>query len=148
METYKTIKSISSALDAKDPYTHGHSMRVTLYSIILAKELNLDDNTLETIETAGLLHDIGRWQEYEQGIRHEIAGSILAPAILKDCGFTESETKEIVLAVSNHRNSEIKEELSLSGYLYRADKKSRPCFLCEAEKECDWSREKKNLRIV
>ena len=57
---YKTIKSISSALDAKDPYTHGHSMRVTLYSIILAKELNLDDNTLETIETAGLLHDIGK----------------------------------------------------------------------------------------
>ena len=102
----------------------------------------------EMLYAAGLLHDIGRWQEYEQGIRHEIASSILAPAILKDCGFTESETKEIVLAVSNHRNSEIKEELSLSGYLYRADKKSRPCFLCEAGKECDWSAEKKNLRIV
>ena len=102
----------------------------------------------ELIYAAGLLHDIGRWQEYEQGIRHEIASSILAPSILRDCGFTESETKEIVLAVSNHRNSEIKEELSLSGYLYRADKKSRPCYLCEAEKECDWSVEKKNLRIV
>ena len=38
---YKTIKSISSALDAKDQYTAGHSMRVTLYSIILAKELNI-----------------------------------------------------------------------------------------------------------
>lgn len=57
---YKTIKSISSALDAKDPYTHGHSMRVTLYSLILAKELGLDDKTLEEIETAGLLHDIGK----------------------------------------------------------------------------------------
>ena len=34
--TYKTIKAISSALDAKDPYTHGHSYRVTLYSMILA----------------------------------------------------------------------------------------------------------------
>ena len=56
---YKTIKSISSALDAKDPYTHGHSLRVTLYSLILAKELGLDDNTLEEIEMAGLLHDIG-----------------------------------------------------------------------------------------
>ena len=33
---YKTIKAISSALDAKDPYTHGHSLRVTIYSLILA----------------------------------------------------------------------------------------------------------------
>lgn len=57
---YKTIKSIASALDAKDPYTHGHSMRVTLYSIILAKELNVSEAELERIETAGLLHDIGK----------------------------------------------------------------------------------------
>ncbi len=57
---YKTIKSIASALDAKDPYTHGHSMRVTLYSIILAKELNVPEHDLELIETAGLLHDIGK----------------------------------------------------------------------------------------
>ena len=57
---YKTIKSIASALDAKDPYTHGHSMRVTLYSIILAKELNTPEDQLELIETAGLLHDIGK----------------------------------------------------------------------------------------
>lgn len=57
---YKTIKLIAAALDAKDPYTHGHSLRVTLYSMILAKKLNLDDTTLEEIETAGLLHDIGK----------------------------------------------------------------------------------------
>lgn len=57
---YKTIKSIAFALDAKDPYTHGHSMRVTLYSLALAKALNLSDELLEEIETAGLLHDIGK----------------------------------------------------------------------------------------
>lgn len=57
---YKTIKLIASALDAKDPYTHGHSLRVTMYSLILAKHLNLDDTMLEEIETAGLLHDIGK----------------------------------------------------------------------------------------
>lgn len=57
---YKTISSISSALDSKDPYTHGHSLRVTLYSLILANELKLDDKQLEEIETAGLLHDIGK----------------------------------------------------------------------------------------
>jgi HD-GYP domain-containing protein (c-di-GMP phosphodiesterase class II) len=57
---YRTIKSIASALDSKDPYTHGHSVRVTLYSLILAKELGLNDKELEEIETAGLLHDIGK----------------------------------------------------------------------------------------
>lgn len=57
---YKTIKSISSALDAKDEYTHGHSMRVTLYSIILAKTVNIPENELEMIEISGLLHDIGK----------------------------------------------------------------------------------------
>ena len=57
---FTTIKSISNALDAKDTYTHGHSHRVTLYSLILAKALNLDDELLEEIETAGLLHDIGK----------------------------------------------------------------------------------------
>lgn len=57
---YKTIKSIAHALDAKDKYTHGHSMRVTLYSLALAKKLDLQDDLLEEIETAGLLHDIGK----------------------------------------------------------------------------------------
>jgi len=57
---YKTIKSIAFALDAKDKYTHGHSMRVTLYSLALAKNLELPDDLLEEIETAGLLHDIGK----------------------------------------------------------------------------------------
>lgn len=57
---FTTIKAISNALDAKDTYTHGHSHRVTMYSLILAKELNLEENLLEEIETAGLLHDIGK----------------------------------------------------------------------------------------
>ncbi len=57
---FTTIKSISSALDAKDTYTHGHSHRVTLFTLILAQEMGLDDSLIEEIETAGLLHDIGK----------------------------------------------------------------------------------------
>jgi HD-GYP domain-containing protein (c-di-GMP phosphodiesterase class II) len=57
---FTTVKAISSALDAKDTYTHGHSHRVTLFSMILAKELQLEDEMIEKIETAGLLHDIGK----------------------------------------------------------------------------------------
>lgn len=57
---YQTISAISNSLDTKDSYTNGHSLRVTLYSMILAKELNLDNSYLEDIEIAGLLHDIGK----------------------------------------------------------------------------------------
>lgn len=57
---FTTIKSISSALDAKDTYTHGHSHRVTLFSLIIAQEMGLEDSYIEEIETAGLLHDIGK----------------------------------------------------------------------------------------
>ncbi len=58
---YTTIKSIAAALDAKDSYTHGHSLRVTLYSLILAKYMeNIDEKFKEELETAGLLHDIGK----------------------------------------------------------------------------------------
>ncbi len=57
---YKTIRAISNALDTKDSYTNGHSLRVTLYSMILSKELHFDDAYMEDIEIAGLLHDIGK----------------------------------------------------------------------------------------
>ncbi len=57
---YKTIRAISNALDTKDSYTNGHSLRVTLYSMILAKQLGLDEDYMEDIEIAGLLHDIGK----------------------------------------------------------------------------------------
>ena len=57
---YKTIRAMSNTLDTKDAYTNGHSLRVTLYSMILAKELHLDNQYMEDIEIAGLLHDIGK----------------------------------------------------------------------------------------
>ena len=113
----------------------------------LSAEEEKNSVSRELIYASGLLHDIGRWQEYETGIRHEIASSKLAPEILRDCGFAEEEITEIVFAIANHRNSEIKEQNTLAGFIYRADKKSRPCYICEAESECDWSAAKKNLEI-
>ncbi len=57
---YTTIKSISAALDARDAYTHGHSLRVTLYSLIMAEAMGIGEEGQELIETMGLLHDIGK----------------------------------------------------------------------------------------
>jgi HD-GYP domain-containing protein (c-di-GMP phosphodiesterase class II) len=56
----RTIRSLASALEAKDPYTRGHSERVAIYSIRLAEGLRLPEETCEKIKNACLLHDIGK----------------------------------------------------------------------------------------
>jgi HD-GYP domain-containing protein (c-di-GMP phosphodiesterase class II) len=54
------VRALTSAIDAKDPYTRGHSGRVARVSARLAKELGCDNEFLSTIYMAGLLHDIGK----------------------------------------------------------------------------------------
>lgn len=101
----------------------------------------------EWIYAAGLLHDIGRWKQYEDQTPHEAAGKELAKEILEDCGFDKAEIEAICEAIGNHRTKSVSTQRSLSGLLYRADKMSRPCFGCRAEKLCDWEREKKNMEL-
>jgi HD-GYP domain-containing protein (c-di-GMP phosphodiesterase class II) len=55
-----TIKSLAAAIDAKDPYTRGHSERVALFSVAIARELGLGEKSLERLQIAGLLHDVGK----------------------------------------------------------------------------------------
>lgn len=117
----------------------------------LAALLNLKEGIgadEDCIYAAALLHDIGRFVQYENGTPHEKASAELAEPILRDCGFTQKETDVIIEAISMHRTKESAEERNLNGLLYRADKMSRSCFSCKAEKECDWKAEKKNLRLV
>ena len=54
------IKSLVTAIDAKDPYTQGHSQRVSDYSVMIAKELDLEDTLVNDIRIGSLLHDIGK----------------------------------------------------------------------------------------
>lgn len=54
------VRALSSAIDAKDPYTCGHSDRVARIAVRLARELQCSDDMLQTIYMAGLLHDIGK----------------------------------------------------------------------------------------
>lgn len=102
----------------------------------------------ELLYASALLHDIGRHKQYLEKIPHELASAELAPEILTECGFDKAEQDEIVDAIRNHRNKEVAKEKTLRGVLYRADKKSRDCFCCKAEQECDWSAEKKNLKLM
>ncbi|QDU94619.1 HD-GYP domain-containing protein [Lignipirellula cremea] len=54
------VRALTSAIDAKDPYTCGHSDRVARVAVRLAQELQCDPEKLSTIYMAGLLHDIGK----------------------------------------------------------------------------------------
>jgi HD-GYP domain-containing protein (c-di-GMP phosphodiesterase class II) len=54
------VRALTSAIDAKDPYTCGHSDRVARVAVRLAEELGCDATTLDTLYLAGLLHDIGK----------------------------------------------------------------------------------------
>jgi putative nucleotidyltransferase with HDIG domain len=56
----QTVRSLASAVDAKDPYTAGHSVRVQVIAKELGEELGVSEDDLEALEWGGLLHDIGK----------------------------------------------------------------------------------------
>ncbi|HUT79452.1 MAG TPA: GAF domain-containing protein, partial [Polyangia bacterium] len=68
---YETLKSLASALEARDDYTRGHSERVAEISREIATRLGMAKGEIDTIYQAALLHDIGKI-----GIRDEV---LLAP---------------------------------------------------------------------
>jgi len=59
-EVKSTIKALAAAIDAKDPYTRGHSQRVVQYSLMSGRSFSLSPRELEIIEYAGILHDVGK----------------------------------------------------------------------------------------
>ena len=52
--------SLAGAIDAKDPYTKGHSDRVAEFSVLIGKKLGLSEEDLKTLRIGGLFHDIGK----------------------------------------------------------------------------------------
>ena len=91
----ETVRAFAAAIDIKDRYTQGHSVRVGKYSEIFAREMGWNDDAVEGIAIAGYLHDIGKLivdlkvlnsterfnaKESEEMSRHPAAGyEILAP---------------------------------------------------------------------
>ena len=71
-----TVRSLAAAVDAKDPYTRGHSDRVAMFSGLLAKQLGISHDQQTALEMAAYLHDIGKI-----GIKEEI---LLKPGKLTD----------------------------------------------------------------
>lgn len=58
--TLHTIQTLANAIDAKDPYTRGHSIRVSQYAVMIAEELGWEKARIDDLRYAALLHDIGK----------------------------------------------------------------------------------------
>jgi putative nucleotidyltransferase with HDIG domain len=54
------IRALVKAIETRDPYTSGHSVRVATLAQLIARDLGLSSATVRTIETAALLHDVGK----------------------------------------------------------------------------------------
>ena len=82
-----TVRALANAIDARDPYTERHSERVAELSVVMARRLGLDEDEVEYIRVAGLLHDVGKI-----GIREAILGK---PGRLDDQEFREMQSHPV-----------------------------------------------------
>lgn len=97
---FYTVKAIANSIEARDPYTKGHSERVARFSEAVAEELNWNKNEIELIDWGGMLHDIGKIgihdsilsktgkltdDEYDEIKLHPLVGA----QIVKDIPFLE-----------------------------------------------------------
>jgi len=108
----ETIRTLAAAIDAKDPYTRGHSERVSSYSMAIAKHLGLDSEAVFRVRIGAILHDVGKLgigdsilqkpagltaEEYAVMRRHpEIGSQIMSPIRM---------LKDILPAIRNHHET-------------------------------------------
>jgi response regulator RpfG family c-di-GMP phosphodiesterase len=94
-----SLQSLADALEVKDPYTWGHSVRVGQYALAIARELGLDAARLAQIELGARLHDIGKigvregvlnkegaltLEEYRHIMEHPVIGWRILSPLLRD----------------------------------------------------------------
>ena len=130
-----------------------HQMTHLLDVARIAYILNMEQDMgfeKEVIYAAAVLHDIGKYAQYEDGTPHEQSGEKIAAEILdslpEEAAFSEEEKCMILTAIRGRRKLRADSE-PLERLLSTSDKASRTCFACPAESECDWSAEKKNMEL-
>jgi len=107
-----SLRAIVAAVDAKDPYTGGHSERVAAYSRTIARYLQLPEESQHKIWIGALLHDVGKIgiedrilrkdgvlapDEYEQMKLHTVIGAEIMSSI--------EQLKEMIPAIRSHHEA-------------------------------------------
>ncbi len=116
-----------------------HMLSVARITWLLLLEEGTPYISREIAYAAGLLHDIGRFREYEDGTDHAAYSAELAQPLLQRAAFSETESALIGKAIAQHRSKQaVTDHISpLSSALRRADKYERTCFLCAARFQCN-----------
>ena len=126
----ESIETLRMTVEAKDPYTRGHSERVAEFSVLIGEKLGLTEEELKTLKIGGLFHDIGKIgipdsillkeakltdEEYSEIKNH--------PAIGKHILSTASIFKDIIPIVYHHH-----EKYNGTGYPERLSGENIPLF--------------------
>ena len=128
-----------------------HGMEHLLDVARIAYIINLEEGLglkKDVVYAAGLLHDVGKYLQYQNGTPHHVTSAEIGQKILEDAGYAKDEQEMIVQAIFSHRDKAALQGDDLSRILYQADKLSRACYVCEASKECNWSEEKKTPGVI
>ncbi len=104
-----SVRTLAAAIDAKDPYTRGHSERVARYSVMIARHMELTPEEVRTVRLGALLHDIGKIgiddrilrkptaltaEEFEVMKTHPVKGAIIMGQI--------PQLKDVVPGIRHH----------------------------------------------
>nr|WP_236006098.1 HD domain-containing protein [Paradesulfitobacterium ferrireducens] len=117
----------------KHGFEHGLAVARIAHAYLLEKGTKPER---EVVYAAGLLHDIGRWLEYETGKDHALASAELARPILAACGFSGSEIGIIEQGIREHRLHGQPGLSALGEALALADDWARDCRSCTARADC------------
>lgn len=108
----ESIRALAAAIDAKSPYTRGHSERVSKYSVAIARRLGLRPSEIRNVEIAALLHDVGKIgiedailqkpdvlteEEFGQMRRHPLKGAAIVGSIKR--------LREMLPGIRSHHES-------------------------------------------
>lgn len=149
-ELFKRNMSLIEIKEKRRKYCK-HDFRHLIDTARIAHILNLENHLgiqKDVVYAAALLHDVGKIVEYDEGLEHHVVGAELCVEILREAGYSDQEVLLIKKAILKHRDPNVRQELSLSGIIYCADKLSRPCLDCKVQPKCDWDEEKKNMQIL
>jgi PAS domain S-box-containing protein len=104
---YGTLKAFVAAMDAKDPYTKGHSENVRYHALNIARRLKLPEEQVKLIDFSSLLHDIGKL-----AIRDEI---LTKPSLLSDHEYQEVKLHPVI---GSHLVSEVESLLKVAPIIH------------------------------
>jgi len=118
----------------KHGFEHGLNVARIAYAYMLEKGETI--LLKEAIYSAALLHDIGRWVEYETGEDHAKVSARLALPLLEVCGFALEDIQMILTGIREHRQHREDNLTPLGEALALADDWSRDCRHCSAQNQC------------